>query len=850
MKTVQFLFMTGLLILFMGGNSVVAQETNTTPQIMETPFDKGVRTFRSGQYAEAKAIFEAIPEVDAQYAEARFMIARILVEGPEKDFKGANRQLDLALRKNPENVQYLVAKLNIIRDPENQVNLGGKSGEDRNVVLQRLSSFLSKNWIQERYRDALARELSRKILLKDPNNAFAHEEMGITYIKDYWRFRNAIAVPQYTNTNRPDRNRDRTLQAAEIQATPGTLTDPTASLEFNPGLASDPFADLVALAEKQDPFGMYSVTLNDQFDLEEMKTQGIPVKDFTNRAEYAYKKATFHLKKAQENDPMRRSVYNHLMKVYLLKEEYREAAKMLQDMYAFFGDDPETNLFIGATQYKLGNLDASTQFFDRALAKMDTPMRTAFEDIGIILPETERAAYRHDPVGYATKFWTSQNPRFLTAYNERKMEHYYRLIYADLLYSVPRLGIRGWESQRGQILIRYGVPNVEIIMEKDGPLGSRGKGWDAPVGQSVEQASEISTSQRENQFQEEIYDSRKAAKLYNIWIYPKFRFVFEDSFRNGDYVFYTPTQEDIDSGVDPYINDYELKSREIFKQYSDFYTYQANGRQVSLPYLVNTFKGKGNQADLYLHAGVPVQQYDASKPEINLNLNFGTFLIGSNRDFLVERRLTTYGMKTAQVVKFKEAQLWLYTQTMTAPAGNQTLSVEFETASGGTMGVQRRNIVVPDYYKPVFAMSDAMLAYHVAESPDNKPIHPGDVLRNGLSIRPAPWSVFDKANPIYFYFEMYNLAQDVSGKTKYQVEAQLVPKESGNGMQRTVNSLLRRKEKGVSVKFENSGTTRDDGQYLVLEAGKQETGLYTLTVRIKDLVTGKTVDRTKDLFLE
>ncbi|MBN8588542.1 MAG: GWxTD domain-containing protein [Rhodothermia bacterium] len=849
MKTAQFLLVTCLACCIFGGNPILAQDAGTSPQT-ETPFDKGVRAFRGGQYAEAKAIFEAIPEVDATFAESRFMLARILVESSEKDFKGANRYLDHALRKDPENVRYLVAKLNIIRDPENQVQLGGKSGEDRNVIIERLSTFLSKNWLQERYRDALARDLSRKILQKDPNNAFAHEEMGITYIKDYWRFRNAIAVPQYTNTNRADRNRDRTIESTDIRQTPGSLTDPNATLEFNPGLPNDPFADLISLAEKQDPFGMYSVTLNDQFDLEEMKTQGIPVKDFSNRAEYAYNKATSHLKKAQENDPMRRSVYNHLMRVYLLKGEYREAAIMLQDMYAFFADDPETNLFIGAAQYKLGNYEAAMQFFDRAFEKMDTKTRSAFEDIGVILPESERAAYRNDPIGYATKFWTSQNPRFLTPFNERKMEHYYRLVYADLLYSVQRLGIRGWESQRGQILIRYGVPSVEIIMEKDGPLGGRGKGWDSPVGQSVEQASQLSTSQRGNVFQEEVYDSRKAAKLYNIWIYPQFRFVFEDAFRNGDYVFYSPTQEDIDSGVDPYVNDYELKSREIFKKYNDFYQYKSNGRQVSLPYLVNTFKGKGSQADLYLHAGVPVQQYDANKSEINLNLNFGTFLIGENRDFLVERRLTTYGMKTAQIVKFKETDLWIYTQAMTAPAGSQTLSVEFETASGGTMGVQRRRISVPDYTKPVFAMSDAMLAYNVEESPDNKPINTGDVVRNGLSIRPAPWSVFDKTSPIYFYFEMYNLSMDGAGKTKYQVEAQLVPKETGNGVQRTMNNLFRRKEKGVSVKFENSGSSVDDAQYLVLEAGKQEAGLYTLTVRIKDVVSGKAVERVKDLFLE
>jgi hypothetical protein len=209
-----------------------------------------------------------------------------------------------------------------------------------------------------------------------------------------------------------------------------------------------------------------------------------------------------------------------------------------------------------------------------------------------------------------------------------------------------------------------------------------------------------------------------------------------------------------------------------------------------------------------------------------------------------------YGLKTAQVEAFKEANLWVYTQAMNIPAGAQTISVEFETAGGNTVGVQRRNITIPDFNQDKLMLSDVMLAYNVVEAPDGKPAKAGDLVRKDLSIRPAPWSVFGKKNPIYLYFEIYNLTQQAGNQTKFQVEAILSPKQVDAGFGVSVRNLFRGKEKGVSVKFDGSGTTKDDGQYLIIDANDQKEGLYSLTLRLKDLNSGKTTEMQKDLFLE
>ena len=56
----------------------------------------------------------------------------------------------------------------------------------------------------------------------------------------------------------------------------------------------------------------------------------------------------------------------------------------------------------------------------------------AYQRLDFILPDDEKQRYEDDPVTYASRFWTSKDPRHLTPHNERKLEHYFRLTYADL----------------------------------------------------------------------------------------------------------------------------------------------------------------------------------------------------------------------------------------------------------------------------------------------------------------------------------------------------------------------------------------------------------------------------------
>lgn len=346
-------------------------------------------------------------------------------------------------------------------------------------------------------------------------------------------------------------------------------------------------------------------------------------------------------------------------------------------------------------------------------------------------------------------------------------------------------------------------------------------------------------------------DLGEEANTYNIWDYGSFKFVFEDPFRNGEYRLYSPSASELADGGLPWVNDYTIKAFETFDQTPELYEYEAPGRQIELPYLVSSFRGRDGNSDVFVNYGIPIMEgYDLDQDMINLTANAGTFVVSDNRNMLAERRQTIYGLRTSQIVRFDEANLWVNSEAFTTPPGNHEVSVEFETASGGTVAVQRREVPVHDFSGDRLALSDVMLAYRIDEAFDGKPVVTSDIYRNGFSIQPAPWSVFGVDQPIYLYFEVYNLGQNPDGTASYDIEAELLPKEDGNRIGRAVGRLFGGGDAGVSVRLPVQVESGDDAQYLILGAENQEPGLYTLVVRIHDNVSDRDVEMEQDLFLE
>ena len=98
--------------------------------------------------------------------------------------------------------------------------------------------------------------------------------------------------------------------------------------------------------------------------------------------------------------------------------------------------------------------------------KLDTHLR----DIGTAVAQLKYIAKRKDHEAMLNAstpaerrrlfddFWKKRDPTPRTERNERLEEYYYRVAYADQSYSVGRLN--GWETDRGQVFVRFGAPDA------------------------------------------------------------------------------------------------------------------------------------------------------------------------------------------------------------------------------------------------------------------------------------------------------------------------------------------------------------------------------------------------------
>ncbi|MEX1055629.1 MAG: tetratricopeptide repeat protein, partial [Rhodothermales bacterium] len=136
----------------------------------DDPLREGILAFRDGRFEEAARVFERVTERDPARAEAYFLLARVYTETPLKDRRKADRALGKALEIDPDNLTFLVGRLQHLREE-------------------------SWNFFTDRIRESKRLELARKILALDSTNAFAHEELGVAQIRDFWRYRNAISLP-------------------------------------------------------------------------------------------------------------------------------------------------------------------------------------------------------------------------------------------------------------------------------------------------------------------------------------------------------------------------------------------------------------------------------------------------------------------------------------------------------------------------------------------------------------------------------------------------------------------------------------------------------------------------------
>ena len=276
---------------------------------------------------------------------------------------------------------------------------------------------------------------------------------------------------------------------------------------------------------------------------------------------------------------------------------------------------------------------------------------------------------------------------------------------------------------------------------------------------------------------------------------------------------------------------------------------EASGHQMGTPLLISSFKGVGQQTDLFVNYGIPLEPvHDRSEGMTAENASISTILVNDQGDTLVERT-RNFDYSTHQVRAFPDQYLWVDTQQMRMSSDVHDLTV-VQIAGGQTTDVRQREIKVPDYDQAGIRLSDILLAYSVEQTEIGVPPSTNEIVRKGFSISPAARNVYSTDWPIYLYFEVYGLALGAIGRTDYDVEITLEPRNTDRWIRRLFRRNRDRGREGVSVSYSGKGSGPEESLYQILDVSDQTTGLYTLTLSVRDNETGEESERMQDLFLQ
>ena len=168
----------------------------------------------------------------------------------------------------------------------------------------------------------------------------------------------------------------------------------------------------------------------------------------------------------------------HLYMAYAERKQWQELATVAALRATQFPFDFQAQLALGLAHHRLANEKGATRAFDSAFVMMDDSEANRLKNLSRILrPRAPRkmkgqagdsASWAALPSaqrdGLEAMFWMMSDPLALTQENEFQLEFLARVVFADFRWTIDEMDLRGADTDRGDIYVRYGPPDFEMTL--------------------------------------------------------------------------------------------------------------------------------------------------------------------------------------------------------------------------------------------------------------------------------------------------------------------------------------------------------------------------------------------------
>ena len=530
----------------------------------------------------------------------------------------------------------------------------------------------------------------------------------------------------------------------------------------------------------------------------------------------------------------------HLGRLLFAQGQHKAAAKLFAGLIAADGDVATKAYLEMALMSEIAqNYDSAQNLFEIYIHRLPESERGIYKDISLVASEKElrilENTAKKEKGRVIDRFWNSQDPAPLTRANERLVEHYRRVAFALSQYSE---GASPWDD-RGEVYVRLGHPdhvsrsdNIQIELD---PYISRarerfanrlGPGYNPPAGRPI----------------------FPLEGRWEYWVYAEIdegsEFTFENEFGKR-YTFADIPLSSESAELSPLLDlQGELMLRSIAAKTPSLYQADFAELPIDFYYYPAGFRGQDGKTLLELYLGLPASEVVRLNADEDLVvLERGVALYDSlwHEVHRVADRLTFRAPSNRQI----EAGAFIPgVLPVLLDPGTYYMSLQVRDTNSGHSQVYQQTIVLDDYAQDdVLRLSDIELAFVVAPTRQE-----GQFVKDGLNVVPMSSKAFRRDQNAYVYFEVYNLARDEFGQSKYRVEYTVRSFEDDGVPVRILKGLGRllrlvEEDEQIVIAYEQVGNRTDERAYVELDLTAAEPGEQLIVVKVMDLLNERVVEK-------
>ncbi len=532
---------------------------------------------------------------------------------------------------------------------------------------------------------------------------------------------------------------------------------------------------------------------------------------------------------------------------FALAEKYRredqpeEAEKRLLDLLDRPPTIPRQPLWLALARVNYARGDDSTgqRYVEKAIDGIADPPGAAFvfDDAKYILtpPELERYRRMSAPDSFRTFFhtlWLARDPLPSSPVNARLTEHYRRLLKAEKDFWFD--GLRTWHNSpdrlhelqyppayrlndefndKGLVYIRYGEPDEREFRVTATSLPN--DSWRYRGKPPLDLHFVVARDAVGNNWRlaPVIMDPAIVENLQH-W--------------GGVYTRLAGAHSPLE--LEQYRNEWSEQSRDAVSRVmtTDRHTWPDSAEALEWSFLTASFRADSGRTRLEMHYYAPPKV-----PFARRNLETGAAVLS--------RAWKRLGWKSAVHRQDADRMAVSGFFAFDLPPDTYRVALHARSLGGPEIGGFKQEYALPSYAGSGLDMSDILPARHIG------PLLDGPYHRCGLQIEPAVDGRFRTGRPLFVYMEVYGFEPAQGPEARYNLAVRLTPVNRKRGFL----GLFRpsRYRPVLTLETERFVAESCPSEYVELDVRNVDPGMYTLTVQLTDVRSGRTVDRSRTVTL-